>query len=126
LIAGIEDEGVGGVVSKKLLALLLERLTLDVSFAPAPTVIVVMMVVLISSVAMSLQIDQTPSRLLVGEGVVATTKVDDVAEDVPCVIFVMTSCVIAPFMSLEVIVDSSTVPLTSFVGPLAGILVNVV
>jgi hypothetical protein len=87
-----------------------------------------MVTVLVSSAAMSLQIDQNPSRQL-GVGIVATTKDDDV----PCVIFsvlaVVTSCVIAPnapFIWLEVIVDlvASTVPPTSSVGQ--GILVNVV
>jgi hypothetical protein len=82
-----------------------------------------MATVLASSVVMSLQIGQNTSRLL-GAGVVATTRVDDVARVIFSVLVVMTSCVTAPFIPLEAIVDSSTVPLTSFVGP--GILVNVV
>ena len=117
-VVAIGDEGVEGVVSLILLESSPRRLTLNVSFAPPPRVVEVMMVtVLVGSVAISLEIGQSPSGLL-GVGVVAMTKDDDVL----CAIVaapIAASSVAAPFIWLEAIVDlvASTVPPISSFGP---------
>ena len=113
----IGDERVGDM-SQKLLASLLRILLLKGSFVPAPIVLVViMMTVLVGCAAISLEIDQSPSRLL-GVGVVAPTKDGDVPRVIVSTL-VAASGAIAPFIWLEVIVDlvASTVPPNSPFGP---------
>jgi hypothetical protein len=121
IVVAIGSEEVGGVVPKKPLVSLLERLTLNISvFASSLTIEVIIVVsrtVLVDSAATALKFDQSPLRLL-GAGVVATTNDGD-DPNVIVSALVVASGFAAAFIRLEAIVNlvASTVPLASSVRP---------
>ena len=92
-IIAIGDERVGHVLSQGLSA---GRLTLNVSFAPTPTAVAVMLVtVSVGSTVIFLEFDQSSFRLL-GAAVVATTKGDGVPRVIVSTMVVASSVAAAP------------------------------